>query len=76
MTSVLQDFAGICGALMIVLGMVLSAVAGIYVDKTKQFDEVLKVSLSLAVLSGIAFTQVTIVVFRFFIIVFILHQGI
>lgn len=54
-----DDFAGICGALMIVIGMLLSAVAGVYVDKTKHFDEVLKISLSLAVLSGIAFTQVS-----------------
>lgn len=54
-----DDFAGICGALMIVLGMVLSAVAGVYVDKTKHFDEILKVSYCLAVLAGIIFTQVS-----------------
>ncbi|XP_045189927.2 solute carrier family 49 member A3-like [Mercenaria mercenaria] len=54
-----DEFAGICGALMIVFGMLLSAIAGVYVDKTKQFDDVLKVSYSLAVLSGIAFTQVS-----------------
>ncbi|KAL4232071.1 Major facilitator superfamily domain-containing protein 7 [Mactra antiquata] len=54
-----DDFAGICGALMIVLGMILSGIAGVYVDKTKHFDEVLKISLALAVLSGIAFTQVS-----------------
>lgn len=43
---------------MIVMGILLSGVAGVYVDKTKHFDEVLKVSYSLAVLAGIAFTQV------------------
>ncbi|WAR21673.1 S49A3-like protein [Mya arenaria] len=54
-----DDFAGLCGALMIVCGVIMSGVAGVYVDKTKRFDEVLKVSFAIATLAGIAFTQVS-----------------
>lgn len=54
----LQDFAGLCGALMIVGGVVGAVIAGIYVDKTKRFEEVVKVSYGFAVIFGVAFFQV------------------
>ena len=53
-----QNFAGICGALMIGVGALGAVVAGIYVDKTKRFEEVVKVCWCLSVLFGIGFTQV------------------
>ena len=59
----LQDFAGICGALIIGLGVIFSGIAGVYVDKTRQFEEVVKICFSLAVLAGILFTQVSIIIF-------------
>ena len=55
---IFQNFAGICGALMIGAGALGAIAAGIYVDKTKRFEEVVKVCWSLAVLFGIGFTQV------------------
>ncbi|XP_053379962.1 solute carrier family 49 member A3-like [Mercenaria mercenaria] len=54
-----DEFAGLCGALMIVTGTVFAALGSIYVDRTKKFDEVLKISFGLACLAVIAFTQVT-----------------
>ena len=53
-----QNFAGVCGALMIGVGAVGSVLAGLYVDRTKRFEEVVKVCWALAVLFGIGFTQV------------------
>lgn len=54
----LQEFAGLCGALMIALGSVGAVVAGIIVDKTRRFGEVAKIGFILSTLFGIAFTQV------------------
>ncbi|XP_062581592.1 solute carrier family 49 member A3-like [Saccostrea cucullata] len=52
-----NDFAGLCGALMIVGGVVGAIVAGIYVDKTKRFEEVVKVSYAIAVVFGVGFFE-------------------
>ena len=45
---------------MIGVGAVGAVLAGLYVDRTKRFEEVVKVGWSLAVLFGIGFTQVCI----------------
>lgn len=45
---------------MIVGGVVGAVIAGIYVDKTKRFEEVVKVSYGFAVIFGVAFFQVPI----------------
>lgn len=43
---------------MIVGGVVGAIVAGIFVDKTKRFEEVVKISYGIAVVFGIAFFEV------------------
>ena len=48
-----------CGALMILSGTVCSALASVYVDKTKRFDEVFKIAYGLATLGLISFAQVS-----------------
>ena len=53
-----KEFAGLCGALMIITGTVFAALASIYIDRTKKYDEVFKISYGFAVLALIAFTQV------------------
>ncbi|XP_031722797.1 solute carrier family 49 member A3 [Anarrhichthys ocellatus] len=54
-----NTFAGVCGALFIVFGIVGAAVLGIYVDKTKKFIEATKVNMSFTALSCIAFSVVS-----------------
>ncbi|XP_034545355.1 solute carrier family 49 member A3 [Notolabrus celidotus] len=54
-----NDFAGICGALFIVFGIVGAGVLGLYVDRTKHFIEVTKINLSLTALACIAFSVVS-----------------
>ncbi|KAL0974260.1 hypothetical protein UPYG_G00217860 [Umbra pygmaea] len=54
-----NDFAGLCGGLFIVFGVVGAAILGLYVDKTKNFTEATKVNLSLAALALIAFCVVS-----------------
>lgn len=44
-----KEFSDICGALIIVAGLVGAVVAGIYVDSTKKFGLAGKVSFTLAV---------------------------
>ncbi|KAM8961882.1 solute carrier family 49 member A3 [Pelodytes ibericus] len=48
-------FSGLCGALFIFFGVAGALVCGLYVDKTKQFTEVVKICLSMASLASIAF---------------------
>ncbi|KAE9556411.1 hypothetical protein FO519_000296 [Halicephalobus sp. NKZ332] len=43
-----DTFSGIMGALLIVSGLIGSAISGIYVDKTKKFEETIKCSLCVA----------------------------
>lgn len=58
-TSVrLQDFAGLCGALFIVFGIIGAAALGLYVDKTKKFTEATKINMSFTALVCIAFSVV------------------
>ena len=54
-----QSFAGLCGALLIGIGVVGAAIAGILVDKTKKFEEVTKVCYALAAVSATFFAIVS-----------------
>lgn len=54
-----DNFAGICGALFIVFGIVGAAALGLYVDKTKKFIEATKINMSFTALSCIAFAVVS-----------------
>ncbi|XP_064629895.1 solute carrier family 49 member A3-like [Lineus longissimus] len=54
-----DDFAGICGALLIGCGVIGAGVAGVIVDKTKKFEEVAKLCYVMAALSLIFFTLIS-----------------
>ncbi|XP_044220317.1 solute carrier family 49 member A3 [Thunnus albacares] len=54
-----NDFAGLCGALFIVFGVVGAGMLGLYVDKTKKFTEATKINMSLTALACIAFSVVS-----------------
>ncbi|XP_066576328.1 solute carrier family 49 member A3 isoform X3 [Amia ocellicauda] len=54
-----NDFAGLCGALFIVFGVVGAFLLGLFVDKTKKFTEVTKINMCLAALACIAFALVS-----------------
>ncbi|XP_049442480.1 solute carrier family 49 member A3 isoform X2 [Epinephelus fuscoguttatus] len=56
-----NDFAGICGALFIVFGIVGAAALGLYIDKTKNFIEATKINMSFTALSCIAFSVVSLI---------------
>ncbi|XP_030001600.1 solute carrier family 49 member A3 [Sphaeramia orbicularis] len=58
-TGYSNDFAGLCGALFIVFGIVGAAALGLYVDKTKKFIEVTKINMSFSALACIAFSVVS-----------------
>uniref|UniRef100_A0A1A8CW98 Major facilitator superfamily domain containing 7 n=1 Tax=Nothobranchius kadleci TaxID=1051664 RepID=A0A1A8CW98_NOTKA len=53
-----NDFAGLCGALFIGVGVFGSAVFGFYVDKSKKFMEVIKINISMTALCCITFSVV------------------
>ncbi|XP_038555888.1 solute carrier family 49 member A3 [Micropterus salmoides] len=53
-----NDFAGVCGALFIVFGIVGAGALGLYVDKTKKFIEATKINMSFTALACIAFSVV------------------
>ncbi|KAJ3588470.1 hypothetical protein NHX12_012062 [Muraenolepis orangiensis] len=48
-------FAGLCGSLFIVFGVIGAGLLGLFVDRTKMFTEVTKVNLALSALACIAF---------------------
>ncbi|KAI1888246.1 hypothetical protein AGOR_G00183050 [Albula goreensis] len=54
-----NGFAGLCGALFILFGVVGAAFLGIYVDRTKKFMETTKISLCLCSLACIALAVVS-----------------
>uniref|UniRef100_A0A8R1I4A6 MFS domain-containing protein n=1 Tax=Caenorhabditis japonica TaxID=281687 RepID=A0A8R1I4A6_CAEJA len=58
-----NTFSGICAALMIIGGVFGAAASGIFVDRTKLYEQTLKLSLTVAVAFGVIFLQLT------------LHQG-
>ncbi|XP_065053341.1 solute carrier family 49 member A3-like isoform X2 [Rhopilema esculentum] len=68
-----NDIAGLCGALVIVGGLLFSGIAGVYVDKTKRFEETAKVFMLLAAImsclvlvSTSLFNQTTLLCIVFF----------
>lgn len=54
-----NSFSGLCAALMISGGTIGAAVSGIFVAKTKLYEETMKVCMSLAVVMGLIFLQLT-----------------
>ncbi|XP_008289945.1 solute carrier family 49 member A3 isoform X2 [Stegastes partitus] len=54
-----NDFAGLCGALFIVFGVIGAGALGLYVDKTKKFIEATKINMGFTALSCIAFSVVS-----------------
>ncbi|VDD96055.1 unnamed protein product [Enterobius vermicularis] len=50
-------FSGLCASLMIVGGLIGATAAGLFVDRTKLYEETLKVSYAFAVISGLLFLQ-------------------
>ncbi|XP_078615182.1 solute carrier family 49 member A3-like [Branchiostoma floridae x Branchiostoma japonicum] len=50
-----DTFAGICAALMVLLGMVGAGAAGRLVDRTKRFEEIIKLSAAIGTLALIVF---------------------
>lgn len=54
-----DGFAGICGALFIVFGIVGAGALGLIVDKTKRFTEATKINMCLTALASIAFAVVS-----------------
>ncbi|KAI4798134.1 hypothetical protein KUCAC02_022263 [Chaenocephalus aceratus] len=54
-----NEFAGLCGALFIVFGIVGAGALGLIVDKTKKFIEATKINLSLSAVACIAFSVVS-----------------
>lgn len=54
-----NDFAGVCGALFIVFGVIGAALLGLFVDKTKRFTEATKINMCLTSLACTAFAVVS-----------------
>ncbi|XP_066523409.1 solute carrier family 49 member A3 [Hoplias malabaricus] len=54
-----NDFAGLCGALFIVFGVIGAGLLGLFVDKTKKFTEVTKINMCLTSLACTAFAVVS-----------------
>ncbi|CAI4227382.1 unnamed protein product [Auanema sp. JU1783] len=58
-TGYSNSFAGLCAALMIVGGVVGASISGVFVDRTKMYEETLKVAMGAAVICGLIFMQLT-----------------
>ena len=56
----LQEFAGLCGALFIVFGILGALGLGLYVDRTRHFMEADKVGFCLTSLVCVAFALVSV----------------
>ncbi|XP_040093669.1 solute carrier family 49 member A3 isoform X1 [Oryx dammah] len=54
-----SEFAGLCGALFIVFGVLGAVALGLYVDRTKHFIEAIKIGLCLTSLACVAFAVVS-----------------
>ncbi|XP_044801468.1 solute carrier family 49 member A3 isoform X9 [Bubalus bubalis] len=54
-----SEFAGLCGALFIVFGVLGAVALGLYVDRTKHFTEAIKIGLCLTSLACVAFAVVS-----------------
>uniref|UniRef100_A0A0R3RXH0 MFS domain-containing protein n=1 Tax=Elaeophora elaphi TaxID=1147741 RepID=A0A0R3RXH0_9BILA len=58
-TGYSNSFSGFCAALMIIGGVFGATVSGVFVDYTKLYEETMKVCMSLAVIVGIIFLQLS-----------------
>ncbi|KTF81257.1 hypothetical protein cypCar_00011025 [Cyprinus carpio] len=58
-TLFMLDFAGLCGAVAIVFGVLGAFLLGLYVDKTKKFTEVTKINMCLTSLGCSVFAVVS-----------------
>ncbi|CAD5228752.1 unnamed protein product [Bursaphelenchus okinawaensis] len=56
-----NDFSGWCSSLMIIGGVIGATASGIFVDRTKRYTETMKVCMTLAVVLGLTFLQLTFV---------------
>ncbi|VDK83176.1 unnamed protein product [Litomosoides sigmodontis] len=54
-----NSFSGLCAALMIIGGVFGATISGMFVDRTKLYEETMKVCMSLAVLFGVLFLQLS-----------------
>ena len=54
----LQSFAGLCGALLFGVGVLGAGLASLFVDRTRKFEEVSKISFALAALCCVGFMVV------------------
>lgn len=54
-----NEFAGLCGALFIVFGILGALALGLYVDRTKRFTEAIKIGFCLTSLVCVAFALVS-----------------
>nr|XP_019818698.1 PREDICTED: LOW QUALITY PROTEIN: major facilitator superfamily domain-containing protein 7 [Bos indicus] len=54
-----SEFAGLCGALFIVFGVLGAVALGLYVDRTKHFTEAIKIGFCLTSLACVAFAVVS-----------------
>ncbi|XP_069486701.1 solute carrier family 49 member A3 isoform X3 [Ambystoma mexicanum] len=52
-------FAGLCGALFIGVGILGAFLLGLYIDRTKNFTEAIKICFAMAALASIAFALVS-----------------
>uniref|UniRef100_A0A915PWX1 Major facilitator superfamily (MFS) profile domain-containing protein n=1 Tax=Setaria digitata TaxID=48799 RepID=A0A915PWX1_9BILA len=52
-----NSFSGLCAALMIIGGVFGATASGIFVDRTKLYEETMKVCMSFAVIFGVTFLQ-------------------
>uniref|UniRef100_A0A8R1TQZ2 Major facilitator superfamily (MFS) profile domain-containing protein n=1 Tax=Onchocerca volvulus TaxID=6282 RepID=A0A8R1TQZ2_ONCVO len=56
-TGYSNSFSGLCAALMIIGGVFGATISGIFVDRTKLYEETMKVCMSVAVIFGVIFLQ-------------------
>ncbi|KAF8382883.1 hypothetical protein PRIPAC_72025 [Pristionchus pacificus] len=54
-----NQFAGLCAALMIIGGLIGATGSSIVIDRTKMYEETMKVALGLAVVFGLIFMQLS-----------------
>ncbi|KAK6113214.1 Major Facilitator Superfamily protein [Brugia pahangi] len=58
-TGYSNSFSGLCAALMIIGGVFGASASGMFVDRTKLYEETMKVCMSLAVIFGVVFLQLS-----------------
>ncbi|CAD5235721.1 unnamed protein product [Bursaphelenchus xylophilus] len=56
-----NEFSGWCSSLMIIGGVFGATASGVFVDRTKRYTETMKVCMTLAVVLGLTFLQLTFV---------------